>query len=152
MPVCRDINELTPPLAAATTCFLNLCKIHDIDVTIIETRRTQEVQDCYYLQGRETLECVNEAREKVGLYLLSEDENKKTVTNTRKSRHFNGEAVDIAPVKNGKIWWNAPQDVWENMGSLAERVGMDWCAGGYGQTWGKGWDNPHFELMGEKNV
>ena len=46
-----------------------------------------------------TLEVVNAAREKAGLYLLSEAENKKTVTNTRKSRHFNGEAVDIAPVK-----------------------------------------------------
>ena len=41
----------------------------------------------------------------------------------------------------GKIW-----ELWQN--------GSAWIGvqGGYGQTWGKGWDNPHFELMGRKNV
>jgi hypothetical protein len=33
------------------------------------------------------------------------------------------------------------------MGRIAEERGLDWRAGGRGQTWGKGWDNPHFELM-----
>jgi hypothetical protein len=51
------------------------------------------------------------------------------------------------PGKPGYPWWNAPQEVWEKIGKIAEECGLDWCAGGYGQTWGKDWDNPHFEMM-----
>jgi len=53
------------------------------------------------------------------------------------------------PVKDGRVWWNAPEQVWKEIGVIGEECGLDWCAGGYGQVWGKGWDNPHFELMKE---
>ena len=86
-------------------------------------------------------------RKKAGLYLLSEVENKRIVTKTTNSRHFGGNAVDIAPLKDGRVWWNAPEQVWQEIGAIGEECGLDWCAGGYGQVWGKGWDSPHFELM-----
>ncbi|QQO10329.1 M15 family metallopeptidase [Breznakiella homolactica] len=147
MGIIKSVDRLQPELARRTRIFLEYCREHAIDVCIIETLRRLEVQEAYYAQGRKPLETVNELRKKAGLWAITESENSRTVTNTMKSRHMEGNAVDICPMKNGKPWWNAPDEVWEEIGILAETFGLDWCAGGYGQTWGKGWDNPHFELM-----
>jgi len=149
MGVNRSIDALKPGLAAAVRLFLARCEKEGIKVLIIETDRSQEVQDAYYAQGRKPIEEVNRLREKAGLYLLKEREN-TIITNAKISNHTGGNAVDICPEIEGKPgypWWNAPQEVWERIGTIAEEYGMDWCAGGFGQTWGKGWDNPHFEIM-----
>jgi len=150
MGINRSIDALKPELAAAVRRFLTRCDEEKISVLIIETDRTQEVQNAYYAQGRQDVDFVNQLRRAAGLYLIKEREN-TVITNAKISNHTGGNAVDIAPEikdKPGYAWWNAPNWVWERMGKLAEECGLDWCAGGYGQTWGKGWDNPHFELMG----
>lgn len=147
MGITRDIDKLKPELARRTRNFLKEAEKAGMTVAIIETLRTNEVQLAYYAQGRKTLEEVNKLRTAAGLWKITDKENKKIITHTLNSRHLGGNAVDICPVKNGKIWWTAPPNVWEKMGKLAEENGLDWCAGGYGQVWGKGWDNPHFELM-----
>lgn len=147
MGVIRDIDTLKPELAKRTRAFLQALKAEDIEAAVIETLRLPATQEAYYAQGRKPLAYVNELRKKAGLYELSEKENRNIVTKTLQSRHFGGNAVDIAPVKNGRVWWAAPQDVWERMGKIGEECGLDWCAGGYGQVWGRGWDNPHFEIM-----
>jgi len=149
MGVNRNIDALQPRLAAVVKQFLKRCEEEKYNVLIIETDRSQAVQDAYYAQGRQNIEEVNRLREKAGLYLLKEREN-TIVTNARVSNHTGGNAVDICPEivgKPGYPWWNAPEKVWEEIGGIAEACGLDWCAGGFGQTWGKGWDNPHFELM-----
>jgi hypothetical protein len=149
MGVNRSIDALRPPLAAAVRRFLGRCQAENFAVVIIETDRSQPVQNAYYAQGREKLDSVNSLRKIAGLYPLKEREN-TVVTNARVSNHTGGNAVDMCPEidrKPGYPWWNAPEPVWKWMGALAEDCGLDWCAGGYGQTWGKGWDNPHFELM-----
>ena len=149
MGVNRSIDALKPELAEAVRQFLIRCDEEKINVLIIETDRTQDVQNAYYAQGRENVETVNQLRQNAGLYLLKEREN-TIITNAKVSNHTGGNAVDIAPEIEGKPgypWWNAPSWVWEKIGLLGEKCGLDWCAGGWGQTWGKGWDNPHFELM-----
>lgn len=146
MPVNKSIESLKPAMQAIVRTFLERLKTENIPVAIVETLRTQEVQDCYYMQGREPLEKVNAARKSAGLYLLTEEENKRTVTNTRNSRHLLGIAIDVCPLDTqGRYWWNAPQAIWEKIGLMGEECGLDWCAGGAGAIWGKGWDNPHFE-------
>jgi len=150
MGINRSIDALKPELAAAVRRFLSRCEEEKISVLIIETDRTQEVQNAYYAQGRESISTVNVLRKYAGLYLIKEREN-TIITNAKISNHTGGRAVDMAPEIEGKPgypWWNAPSWVWERIGKLAEECGLDWCAGGYGQIWGKGWDNPHFELMG----
>ena len=117
----------------------------------METDRTQAIQNAYYAQGRQDVDTVNRLRKEAGLYLIKDRENLR-ITNTTKSNHTGGNAIDICPEIPGKPGfpnWNATQDEWDHLGHLAETCGLDWCAGGYGQTWGKGWDNPHFELMKE---
>lgn len=147
MGVIKDIDRLNPELAKRTRDFLQALKKKGIEVVVVETERTVDTQLAYYAQGRKPLAAVNDLRKKAGLYLLTESENKRIVTKTTHSRHFGGNAVDIAPVKSGRIWWTAPQQVWQEIGAIGEECGLDWCAGGYGQVWGKGWDSPHFELM-----
>ena len=149
MGINRNIDALRPELAAAARYFLERCEREGPAALVIETDRSQAVQDAYYAQGRRPLAEVNRLRSAAGLYPIKEREN-TAVTNARVSNHTGGNAVDICPEiadKPGYPWWNAPSWVWERMGRLAERCGLDWCAGGYGQVWGKGWDNPHFELM-----
>jgi hypothetical protein len=118
-------------------------------VCVIETLRTAETQAAYYAQGREPLARVNALREKAGLYLLTNAENANKITNAKHSVHQDAGAIDMAPELPGKPgypWWNAPEEKWEALGELAEKFGIDWCAGGFGKVWAKGWDNPHFEL------
>ncbi|MDR2096024.1 MAG: M15 family metallopeptidase [Treponema sp.] len=149
MGVNRSIDALKKPLAEAVRKFLDRCGAENFPVVVIETDRSQPVQNAYYAQGRERLDVVNSLRTVAGLYLIKEREN-TIVTNARVSNHTGGNAVDMCPEiagKPGYPWWTAPKAVWERMGQLAEECGLDWCAGGYGQTWGKDWDNPHFELM-----
>jgi hypothetical protein len=147
MGVIRDIDKLKPELARRTRLFLSKAKEAGLQLTVVETLRMPETQKAYYAQGRSNLETVNELRIAAGLPLINAKENSRIITKTLQSRHFGGNAVDIAPVKNGRVWWTAPQEVWEKMGALGEVCGLDWCAGGRSQVWGKGWDNPHFELM-----
>jgi hypothetical protein len=149
MGVNRSIDALKKPLAEAVKRFLVSCANEQFPVVIIETDRTQAVQDAYYAQGRFEVDHVNDLRRRAGLYLLKEREN-TIITHAKVSNHTGGNAIDICPEISGKPgypWWNAPQSVWEHMGAIGEKCGLDWCAGGFGQTWGKGWDNPHFELM-----
>lgn len=147
MGTIRDIDQLQPELAERVKVFLAKLEESKIEVFVLETLRTKEVQAAYYAQGRESLEKVNELRKAEGLYLLSEKENERTVTNTLESRHMSGCAIDICPMKDGELLWSAPLVVWEEIGDIGESCGVDWCAGGCGETWGKGWDNPHFELL-----
>jgi peptidoglycan L-alanyl-D-glutamate endopeptidase CwlK len=149
MGVNRSIDALKKPLAEAVRKALARYEEEKFPVVIIETDRPQVVQNAYYAQGRLEVDQVNDLRRMVGLYLIKQREN-VIITNAKVSNHTGGNAIDMCPEipgKPGYPWWNAPQEVWEKMGKIAEECGLDWCAGGYGQTWGKGWDNPHFELM-----
>lgn len=143
----RDVDRLDPELAKRVKAFLAECKRLNIAIGISETLRTVNVQKAYFAQGRESLTNVNVLRKRAGLYLLNMAENSRIVTNTLNSRHISGKAIDLVPLKNGGFWWTAPEQVWQEIGALAEKFGLDWCAGGLGKRWGKGWDNPHFELM-----
>ncbi len=147
MGLITNVDRLNPELAKRVHNMLEYCKKNNVAVAVIETLRTIEVQTAYYAQGRKPLDEVNALRRKAGLWEITEAANKKTITNTMASNHLKGKAIDIAPMKDGLVWWAAPQQVWEEIGLLAETFGLDWCAGGYGAVWGKGWDNPHFELL-----
>lgn len=146
MGICRDINALDPEMQKRTRATMKALEQAGIKAMVFETNRTQDVQDAYYAQGRQPLEDVNKLRAKAGLYLLTENENREIVTQTLKSRHTGGKAVDIVPLTaSGKIYWKAPFSTWEAIGKIAEKNGLDWCYGGDGKAWQ--WDMPHYELM-----
>jgi hypothetical protein len=97
---------------------------------------------------------VNEKRERAGLWLIREAENKKTVTRTMKSAHLEGKALDVVPLlPNGTIPWNIATreiaDMWKRFGEIGRAAGLEW--GGEWKPldrWGIGWDPPHYQARG----
>ena len=115
----RDPKLLVPELYDLYLLFKGEMKLAGVDYIVTCTRRTQEDQDALYEQGRT----------KPG----------PIVTWTRKSKHTEGKAFDIAIMKNGKITW-ATAD-YKPAVEIGIRVGLE-CGG----SWGKSKDWPHFQL------
>lgn len=99
------------------------------DWVITDGRRTIAQQNALYAQGR-TIPG-------------------KVVTNAKggQSAHNFGLAADLAPLKNGNIWWTAPRQVWQQMADLAVEIGL--TSGFYFKTI---FDAPHVEDPNWKNV
>lgn len=149
MPIIKDVSALQPMTAMKVRNMLKKCEEADLPVVVIETVRTLETQLLYYLQGRLDVKnnkmIANEyniMRKKFGLWEVpSNDALFKQVTWTFMSNHFDGKAVDIAPLKDGKPWWNAPDEVWNKMGAIGKSCGLHW-----GGDWPEPKkDKPHFE-------
>lgn len=111
------------------------------DVTVTEGLRTLPVQMAYYSRGRMAPDDVRAMYDAVGLYHLTDAEAKQKITWTLKSRHLEGKAVDIVPTKGGKLWWDAPREVWARMGEIGKTFELVW-----GGDW-KEKDLPHFEMQ-----
>jgi len=144
------IDLLKPEARPFFIAFLLALDRHGLRYSILETLRTQTVQDAYYAQGRTGLEEINGLRRTAGLYLIGADEAKRIITQVRYSRHQDGRAADIVPVLNGKIPWNiTPEnaELWLTFGRLGQEAGLHW-----GGTWeplnsfGIGWDAPHYQV------
>jgi len=149
MGIIRDIDELTPSMADLCRKFLSRCQDAGIRVAINETKRTDITQLLYFLQGnidpvKHNKDIVNEynrLRKKYGLWEVSvTDALNKQITWTLESNHAGGNAFDAVPIKDGKVWWNAPIEVWNQIGEIGESVGLKW-----GGRW-EHKDFPHFEL------
>ena len=120
---------------------------------IQETYRTQEVQDAYFAQGRESLDSINELRKVAKLHLIGEAESKRIITSARYSVHQDRRAADIVPVlANGMIPWDYGKykALWLEFGTLGMECGLEW--GGH-TVWtpllscGLGWDPPHYQKV-----
>jgi peptidoglycan L-alanyl-D-glutamate endopeptidase CwlK len=131
--------------------FLNKLERNGYQYSVVETLRTQAVQEAYYAQGRKPLAEINKLRKKAGLYLLGKDEGKRIVTQTMQSVHLTGRAADIVPVVDGKIPWNITAEtagLWKAFGLLGKEAGLEW-----GGLWppfnrfGIGWDAPHYQIL-----
>lgn len=110
-------------------------------VAISETKRDLSVQMAYFVRGRMEYKYVRQFYAAAGLYDISEAEAKQIVTQTLNSNHMSGKAADFVPVKDGKIWWNAPAEVWNVLGEIGEANGLKW-----GGRWKDFPDSPHFEV------
>lgn len=111
-------------------------------VAISETKRDLLVQIAYYCKGRMQPSDVKKIYARVGLYDPSEEECRQKITWTLNSKHIEGKAIDLVPVRNGNLWWNAPDAVWERMGEIGEECGLQW-----GGRWdGDQKDRPHFQI------
>jgi len=150
--VIKNISEMDPKVQYKFTHFTEIIRELKIPFQIIETLRPQEVQDAYYAQGRKPVNIVNALRDKVGLYLITEDEN-TIITQAKISKHTSGLAMDAAPFWPWySIDWNvstlAASAPWHVLGNIARECGISW-----GGDWtpknsvGIGWDAPHFEVV-----
>jgi len=111
------------------------------------TYRSQEEQDCVYMQGREDLDAINDARAAIGLGPIPANENRRPVTWTHISKHTSRDAVDYYIEKDGRYISDTKVDFddddipdWEEFGAIAEECGLEW-----GGSWKKR-DIPHVQL------
>ena len=110
-------------------------------VAISETKRDIAVQMAYYSRSRmKNNDDVKLMYKRAGLYTPTDAECETANTWTLYSKHIDGKAIDLVPVKDGICWWTAPDEVWQEMGKIGKENGL---------TWGGDWttpDKPHFEI------
>ena len=80
-------------------------------VAINETLRDLTTQMAYFVRGRMETKYVKMFYAAAGLYEIGDVEAQTVCTNTLRSNHMSGKAVDFVPVKDGKLWWNAPHQI-----------------------------------------
>ena len=148
MALHTDIHMLVPALQGRATAALKEMR-YDIvlkdngvsAITVVETLRDLCTQMAYYCRGRMLgAQDVKAMYKAAGLWNITDDDAEKVITWTLQSKHIKGEAIDIAPMKNGRIWWAAPESVWTRMGEIGEKHCMNW-----GGRW-KTPDSPHMEI------
>ena len=145
------IDLLNPVAKKKVETFIATLEAHGYVYSVLETLRTQLVQDAYFAQGRESYEVICIYRERAGLYKINEIEAKRIITGEKYSMHQSGLAADIVPVINGKVPWDYSRyiELWMAFGILGKEAGLIW-----GGDWapllpcGIGWDPPHYEARG----
>ncbi len=141
MGLIRDPNFLEPRTKNA--CFGALQELERLGIKyyINETLRKKSVQGCYWLQGRVDLDVVNLFRSDVGLWPLSQSENSRTITQTIRSKHLDGKAIDVVPMKDNSPWWNAPIEEYQKIADVMKKYGFEW-----GGDWKEFKDSPHYQI------
>lgn len=135
-----------------------LAKGHKTLITCVD--RTYKEQYAYFLQGREPLYVVNEARKRAGLPAITQMENKRCVTWTMNSEHVvnpdderidndKSRAFDFAILyPDGKVNWDVKADVdndqisdYDECADIAESLGL------YSGRRFKNKDYPHVQVV-----
>ena len=143
----KDLNKSIQPFATKAYKAMNnsaaLKKKGVEKVVIVETKRDLSVQMAYYARSRmKDIKDVKAMYKAAGLYEPTDKECITANTKTLNSNHIKGIAIDFAPFKDGKIWWDAPDDVWAEMGKIGKKYGFSW-----GGDWTDFVDKPHFEMI-----
>jgi hypothetical protein len=118
------------------------------------TSRSQQTHDALWAQGRMGTAAVNSLRMLAGLQSITDEENKRQVTRTKRSKHLlnPSQAIDFAVTidPDGPTGPLKPVIDWEDegryaaMGAMAEELGLAW-----GGKWG---DSCHVELAPPKET
>lgn len=143
----KDMAKEVQPAATKAYRAMNsssvLKKMGVEKVVITETKRDLAVQMAYYSRSRmKDPKDVKAMYKAAGLYEPSLSECNTANTQTLNSNHIKGIAIDFAPYRSGKIWWNAPDSVWAEMGKIGKKYGFSW-----GGDWKSFVDKPHFEMV-----
>ena len=126
----QRIAELEPVFGARMAATIEDCAAEPepIYLRIVQGKRSPNLQHAIFLQGREPLDVVNEARKSVGLSPISDEENQEVVTHAdwMQSMHCFGLAADGDPSLDGvdkpfnPDWSNPEQDPkWQRVLAIA---------------------------------
>ena len=130
----RDLALLTPRLRDLCDRHIAAARTAGLDPVVTYTLRTTLEQEALYAQGRKPLWEVNDIRVHVGLKPITEAENQRIVSWTKKSKHLPGsdglaEAYDLALRQSSGISWDTHQDGnhnfepdWSELARLAEAL------------------------------
>lgn len=120
----KILDSLEPSFRPLVIALLGELKLRGINCIVTSGRRTVEEQNKLYAQGR------------------TSPGNIVTKAKGGQSPHSFGLAADLCPLnpKDGSLWWNAPDDIWNVIHLLSEERG--YLDSGY--DW-KFCDRPHIE-------
>jgi len=124
----RDLDQLTPVVAALAQAFVAACAKAGVPVLITCTYRDDEYQNTLYAQGR-TLPGKVVTRAKGG-----------------ESMHCYRIAFDYVPLVNGKPEWSKDA-LWARTGFIGEQLGLTW-----GGRWSSIVDKPHMQFTQGKSI
>ena len=125
----NQLDTLEPAFRPLIDTLLANLKAMGIDCAVTSGRRTIAEQDRLWLQGRNVDGTITG----------------KIVTRAKggQSPHNFGLAADLCPRDfHGRLWWDAPDDVWNAMHMVGEQLGL---RAGYDFKSIK--DAPHFESV-----
>ena len=137
-PQNRSLAALAPDVRVACEALIVECARRGIGLLVTETARSKERQDWLWSIGR------THSHPATG--------GEKPVTWTQNSRHLDGRAFDVVPMRlevpppgaadptaiRAVAWWGFP--AWEIIGAAGEKIGLRW-----GGRWTTK-DLPHFEM------
>jgi len=150
----KKLTDLVPALLEKYHDFADKAREAEIHFTVTCTARSYAEQEALFAQGRKDLQSVNQLRKVVGLFQITEEQNKKCVTWTLNSKHIVNEenpkarAFDVVLLDiTGRAHWDIKADVdedqipdYEEIGKAGEAVGLKW-GGRFSKP-----DYCHFEL------
>lgn len=121
----RNLDELLPMVRVRVDKFLELCDEHGIDLLVTSTYRDNESQEALYEQGRT----------RPG----------KVVTNAKSGESWHNYrcAIDVVPLVNGKPVWDGSDPIWQTVGELGEKAGLEWAG-----RWRTFKEMAHFQYTG----
>lgn len=143
--VSRSLTCLVHPAYLRAEAFVCAAEVAGIPLIVTCTRRSAQAQEALYAQGRADIGLVNKLRVECGLPAISEEENRRRVTNARAgdSLHQYGVALDVVPLSAGKPVWDAGAAIWQCVGAIGEQVGFEWAG-----RWKRFREMPHFQFTG----
>ena len=121
----RKIEDLIPQAKERVERFIALCHEQGIDLLVTSTYRDNESQEQLYEQGRSLPG--------------------RIVTNAKpgESWHNYRCAVDVVPLVNGKPNWDGSDPIWQTIGELGEKAGLEWAG-----RWHSFKELAHFQYTG----
>ncbi len=123
----RSLDDLLPEVREKAEKLMEAAGQAGLRLLVIQTFRTLAEQDALYAQGR------------------SQPGSIVTWARGGESWHNARRAFDVVPLRaDGKIWWDAPEAIWQKLGGLGKDLGLTW-----GGDWSAGKkDLDHFEFSG----
>lgn len=108
-------------------CLEGINKLEDAgyEPLITEGYRSQETQNAYYSQGRNSLDETNKLRVIAGLDPIDEEENSHIITRAKISNHSSGRAFDIITLTNGEPDYDNKNFI-SMSGLVFENLGLNW--------------------------
>lgn len=154
----RDLKKGTDRIQKfAEKLISEVKRILGLNLLVLEVDRPFDVHVAYYAQGREALEVVNKLRKRVGLYPITEQENKKKITWTMSSNHITNledaskmndvsRAVDIGlKDKNGRYVTDANADINKDGKIDFKQIGIIGKMIDPGMIWGGDWKGSKYD-------
>lgn len=126
----RELDDLHPEVFFRAKAFLEAARSAGIDLLVTSTFRSADLQDKLFAQGRTAPGNI--------------------VTQKRGGESFHNWrcALDVVPMKRGKVQWGsrspAEKALWEQIGTIGESCGLAWS----GRWKGKFRELAHFQYTG----